>query len=480
MLDKLFAIRGVDIQNQENANSGLKRILGPWALTALGVGSIIGTGIFVMTGQAAAEHAGPAIVLSFLLAGCICGFSALCYAEFASMIPVAGSAYSYAYATMGELAAWFIGWNLVLEYGISISAVAVSWSSYFLSFMQHFGLGLPSQLANSPIVFSQGHLALTGAWFNLPAVLVVLLLTAVCYVGIREAAWLNNVIVALKVGVVLLVILVGWHFVNSANWHPFIPPRSGDHYGWTGVFRGASVIFFAYVGFDAVTTASMEAKNPTRDMPFGIMASLIICTLLYIAMSGVLTGMESYTRLGTDAPVVTALLRHPALGWLRIVVEIGAIAGLASVILVMIVSQARIFFITARDGLLPPVFARIHPRYRTPHLNTLITGVIAALVGGLFPLDILGDLMSMGTIMGFMAVCLGILILRRTRPDLHRPFRVPCAPVVCTIGVLSTFGLLLTMGLRNWLLLGVWTAVGLLIYFGYGFRHSKLRGHSQA
>lgn len=448
----------------------LHRTLGPWGLTALGIGAVIGGGIFVITGQAAAQHAGPAIMLSFVLAAICCTFCALAYAEFAAMVPVSGSAYTYTYATLGELAAWFIGWMLVLEYGVSASAVAVSWTGYFLSLLDHFGVHLPAALVNAPL---DAKLQPTGAIANLPAAAIVLLLTWLCYVGIRKSSAMNMAMVLLKSGLIVLVVLVGWKYIDTANWHPFIPANEGPgKFGWDGVLRGAAMVFFAYIGFEAVSVAAQESHKPQRDLPIGMLLSLAICTVLYIAMAAVMTGLVSYTQLGTDEPVVTAVAAHPQLGWLRVIVEVGALIGLSSVVLVMIIGQPRIFMIMARDGLLPPVFTRIHPKYRTPHINTVITGIGIALLAAVFPLDVLGELTSMGTLIAFAAVCAGVLVLRRTQPDLPRPFRIRFAWPVCIAGILSCFALLSTMTAHNWFLMIVWTALGFLVYFLYGYRHS--------
>jgi len=456
----------------------LKRTLGPVGLTAIGIGAVIGGGIFVITGQAAAEHAGPAVLLAFIFAAVGCSFTALCYAEFATLIPMSGSSYSYAYATLGELAAWFIGWNMVLEYGVSASAVAVSWTGYFTSLLDDFGVHLPHQFTNAPFAYTDNALVATGDFINLPAVTIVLLLTWLCYVGIRESAGTNTAMVILKVALILLVIGVGWHYVNPALWHPFIPENAGPgKFGWSGVLRGASMVFFAYIGFETTSTLAQESKNPQRDLPIGTLASLAICTVLYIGMAAVLTGLLSYDQLGTSEPVVTAIKAHAELAWLRLVVEIGALIGLSSVILCMVIAQPRIFMIMGRDGMLPPVFAKIHPKYHTPHINTLVTGIGIAALAAVFPLDLLGDLVSTGTLIAFAAVCIGVLILRRTQPDAPRTFRVPWAPLVCTLGVLSCATLLLPI-LVNWLNLALmlaWTLIGLVIYFGYGYRHSKVR-----
>jgi APA family basic amino acid/polyamine antiporter len=476
MLKQLLA-RKTDFSNADDVDGpGLKRTLGPWGLTALGIGAVIGGGIFVITGQAAAEHAGPAIILAFVIAAICCSFTALCYAEFATLIPMSGSSYSYAYATLGELMAWFIGWNMVLEYGVSASAVAVSWTGYFVSLLDHVGIHLPTVLTNAPLAYTDGHLVTTGALFNLPAVGIVLALTWLCYVGIRESSGANLAMVILKVSLIVIVIVAGWHYVNTDYWHPFIPVNQGpEKYGWSGIMRAATLVFFAYIGFEATSTAAQEAKNPQRDLPIATLASLAICTILYIGIAAVITGLLPFDQLGTSEPVVTAVRAHPELGWLRWVVEVGALIGLSSVILVMVIAQPRIFMIMGRDGLLPPVFARIHPRYHTPHINTVITGIGIAALAAVFPLDVLGDLVSMGTLIAFVAVCAGVLILRKTRPELPRTFRVPWAPVTCVLGVLSCLMLLYWENWYQWLLLGIWTVIGMAIYFGYGRRHSRLR-----
>lgn len=473
MIKQLLATKDPMAARAEADSLNLVRTLGPWALTALGIGAVIGGGIFVITGQAAADHAGPAILLSFVFAAICCTFCALCYAEFASMVPVSGSAYSYAYATLGELAAWFIGWMLVLEYGVSASAVAVSWTGYFTSLLEHFNIHLPAVLTNAPL---DGQLKPTGAIMNLPAAGIVLALTALCYVGIRGSSAVNNIMVWLKIGLIVLVIIAGWRYVDPGNWEPFIPANEGPgKYGWEGVLRGAAMVFFAYIGFEATSVAAQESRNPQRDLPIGMLASLVICTILYIGMAAVMTGLTPYYLLGTDQPVVTAVASHPQLDWLRVVVEVGALIGLSSVVLVMIIAQPRIFMIMARDGLLPKVFTRIHPKYRTPHLNTLLTGFGIALLAAVFPLDVLGELTSMGTLIAFAAVCAGVWVLRRTRPELPRPFRIPFAPLICGAGIISCGILLSAMTIHNWMLMLGWTAVGLCIYAAYGYRNSFLK-----
>ncbi len=459
----------------------LKRVLTARHLVLLGIGAVIGAGIFVMTGNAAANYAGPAIILSFVMAGIACAFAGLCYAEFAAMLPVSGSAYSYAYATLGEVVAWFIGWNLVLEYTFAAATVAVGWSGYFTGLLDSIGnalgmsLSLPAALTNAPLNVVQGRLVPTGALINLPAVAIVIAVAALCYRGITQSATVNAVIVLVKVGVILLFMAFTLQYVNPDNWIPFIPePEGPGRFGFDGVVRGASVVFFAYIGFDAVSTAAQEAKNPQRDMPIGILGSLFICTIIYIAMSAVMTGIMPFNLLGTPRPVATALEFYPSLLWLKSIVEIGAIAGLTSVILVMMLGQPRIFYAMARDGMIPPIFGRIHPEYRTPHVGTVIVGLTALILAGLLPIGVLGDLVSMGTLLAFATVCIGVLILRRTRPDLPRAFRVPAAPVVCILGAAACLYLFFPAFMANWHWMTGWIAIGFAIYFGYSRRHSKL------
>ncbi len=473
---------GEPVEGGLGGEVSLKRVLTARHLLLLGIGAIIGAGIFVMTGQAAANHAGPAIMLSFVLAGLACTFAGLCYAEFAAMIPVSGSAYSYTYATLGEAVAWFVGWSLVLEYLFAASAVAVGWSAYTISFMESVAhmmgsqWAFPAALASAPLSYANGEFAATGALFNLPAVLIVAAVGTLCYVGIRQSATANAVIVAIKVTVILALIGFGSQYVDADNWMPFIPENEGgDRFGWPGVLRAASIVFFAYIGFDAVSTAAQEAKNPQRDMPIGILGSLVVCTILYIIVAAVLTGMVPFETLNTAKPVATALEPYPSLTWLKFAVEIGAVAGLSSVILVMMMGQPRIFFAMSRDGLLPPFFGKAHPKYCTPHNATVVVAVVAALLAAFFPLGVLGDLVSMGTLLAFATVCAGVFVLRRTRPDLPRSFRVPAVPVISTLGVLSCLSLIGFMGWYNWTLLGAWTVIGFIIYFGYGYRHSLLR-----
>jgi APA family basic amino acid/polyamine antiporter len=462
-----------------HAGPTLRRTLTATNLVLLGIGAIIGAGIFVLTGTAAAQYAGPGIVVSFIIAGLGCLFAGLCYAEFASMIPIAGSAYTYGYATLGEFIAWIIGWDLILEYLFAASTVSVGWSGYFVAFLRDtLGINLPSALTSAPFQSTGGlHLERTGAIINLPAVLLVAFLTTLLVIGIKESARFNNIIVYIKVAIVFLVIGFGLMHVVPDNWSPLIPENTGTfgQYGMSGVLRGAGVIFFAYIGFDAVSTAAQEAKNPQRDLPIGILGSLAVCTVLYILMALVMTGVAHYTELNVPNPVYVAIDKAgPALAWLKPIVALGAIAGLASVVLVMLLGQPRIFYAMSRDGLLPAVFGRVHAKFQTPWLATIITGSVAGVIGGLFPIGILGELVSIGTLLAFVIVSAGVLVLRYRRPDLVRPFRTPLVPAVPILSILICGYMMAGLPGDTWLRLIVWMAIGLVIYFAYGRLNSRL------
>jgi APA family basic amino acid/polyamine antiporter len=471
----------MDVLMKEASHEGehsLKRTLGKTNLVMLGVGAIIGAGIFVLTGAAASQHAGPAVVISFIVAGIACAFAGLCYSEFASMIPIAGSAYTYAYATLGEFIAWIIGWDLILEYLFGASTVAVGWSGYVTSFLKDFGITIPDSLSSAPIAYDTAtHVyTATGAIINLPAMFIIGIMTWLLVVGIRESANFNNVIVIVKVIVILLFVLFGWQYIHTDNWHPFIPENTGvfGEFGWSGIVRAAGIIFFAYVGFDAVSTAAQEAKNPQKDMPWGILGSLVICTIIYILVGLVMTGIVSYKELNTPAPIAVAVnAAGNGLNWLRPLIKTGAIAGLSSVILVMLMGQPRIFYSMSRDGLLPASFSRVHKKYKTPYITTIITGAVAMVVAGLFPIGLLGELVSIGTLLAFVIVCGGILVLRYKKPELERPFKTPLFPIVPILGILSSLSLMYFLPGDTWIRLIVWMAIGIVIYFGYSKKHSK-------
>ena len=481
----LFATKPIEPPEE---NQPLKRVLGPVDLTLLGIGAIIGTGIFVLTGQAAAAHAGPAVVLSMIVAGIASGLAAICYSEFASSVPVAGSAYTYGYATLGELVAWVIGWDLVLEYALGAATVAVGWSAYVVSFLKDVGIEFPPLLSAAPgtaVILADG--SSSTALFNLPAMLVSAAATLLLIVGIRESARVNAVIVVVKVTVVLLIIGLGGMFISTENWHPFIPPNTGEfgEFGWSGVMRGAGVIFFAYIGFDAVSTAAQESKNPQRDMPRGIIGSLIICTILYVLVSGVMVGLVPYQQLGVPAPMALAVdaarVKAEGSSWqslldlMPFVVKLGAIMGLSSTIIVQMMAQPRIFFAMGKDGLLPAWASTIHPRFRTPHVTTLITGAIVMLASGFTAIDVLGELVSIGTLFAFVIVSIGVIVLRRTRPDLPRPFKTPFVPALPIASAVVSTALMAALPWSTWERLIIWMALGLVIYFAYGRSHSYLR-----
>jgi basic amino acid/polyamine antiporter, APA family len=445
---------------------GLKRALGALDLTMLGIGAIVGAGIFVLTGVAAAKYAGPAIVLSFVVSGFACAMAALCYAEFAAMIPVAGSAYSYSYATMGELVGWIIGWDLVLEYAVGAAAVAVGWSGYLRVILAGLGVQLPGSLIHAPG-------SAPGAIVNLPALLIVLVISAILYIGISESARLNSIIVSIKLVVVVLVIVIGGFYIKPANWSPFAPM------GWGGVMKGAAVIFFAYIGFDAVSTAAEEVVNPNRDLPRGILGSLFVCTLLYILVAAVLTGMVPAAAIDLNAPLASAFVIR-GLNAISGIISLGAVAGLTSVLLVLLLGQSRIFFAVSRDGLLPAAFSKVHPKYRTPYIPTTITAIAVGLTAAFLPIQEIAELTNIGTLFAFVLVCAGVWILRRIEPDLNRPFRTPLVPLVPVLGMFFCAYLMLSLPAVTWIRFFVWMALGFVIYFGYGRFHSRIAQEDRA
>src|SRR5579883_3392405 len=503
------AIPALQAGAAESHEHTLKRTLTATNLVTLGIGAIIGAGFFVLTGHAAAENAGPAVTLSFVLGGIACAFAGLCYAEMASTVPIAGSAYTYAYATMGEFIAWLIGWDLILEYMVGATTVSIGWSGYVTSFLRDFGIVIPAQFTSSPgtklievpnaiadqlhmrhgwtvlnddaIKLFQNHQVAYDAFsqvtavINIPAMFIVALVTALLVIGIKESARVNDVIVLIKVAIVVLFIIIGLPMVSSANWGGRFIPESTEwfHYGWSGIMRGAGLVFFAYIGFDAVSTAAQEAKNPQRDMPIGIIGSLVICTILYCLGAIVMTGVVSYTQLDVPDPVAVAI-DAMGLRWLSGFVKLGAIAGLSSVILVMLLSQPRIFYSMARDGLLPQAVSKVHPRFRTPWITTIITGLIVMIAAGTIPITVAGELTSIGTLFAFAIVSAGVLAMRINQPEVERPFKAPAIYFTAPMGVLCAVGLMATLPLDTWIRLVVWMAIGLVIYFLYGVNHSVL------
>ncbi len=479
----LFRRKSVtDLQLEAETDHSLKRVLGPWNLTLLGIGAIIGTGIFVLTGTVAAQNAGPAVVLSFVLAGVASIFAALCYAEFASLVPMAGSAYTYGYATLGEFIAWIIGWDLVLEYALGAVTVAIGWSGYVVSFLKDIGIVVPAAFSaahGTVVTLADG--TTTTAIFNLPAVLIIAIVTALLVVGIKESANVNNVIVFIKVAVVLIFIVGAAHAVVPANWHPFIPPQTigadglpvRGAFGWDGIVAGAGVVFFAYIGFDAVSTAAQEAKNPQRDMPIGIIGSLLVCTLLYILVSGIATGVMSYSELNVPDPIAVVADRA-GLGWISTFIKLGAIAGLSSVILVMLLGQSRVFYTMAKDGLLPQFVNNVHPKFQTPWITSIVTGLAVAIPAGWFTVREAGSLVSIGTLLAFIIVSAGVVVLRVREPGLKRPFRAPAVWFTAAAGAASALYLMAHLPWRTWERLLIWLAIGLVLYFTYGYKHSRL------
>jgi APA family basic amino acid/polyamine antiporter len=490
-MSQLFARKSLQMILEEMAGAHrLRRALGPVALSAMGIGAIIGAGIFVLVGKAAHDTAGPSLMLSFVVAGIACVFAALCYAEFASMAPVAGSAYTYAYATLGELFAWIIGWDLVLEYAVGAATVAHGWSHYMQDFLSIFNRHIPQAIHTAPFEYKSeiGEYVASGSVMDLPAILIAVVMTAILVYGIRESAIFNAIMVIIKVSIVLMVIVIGAFFINPDNWSNFAPfGYSGlSFFGipiWgetdaggkpVGMLAGAAIIFFAYIGFDAVSTQAEEARNPGRDVPIGIISSLVICTILYIAMSAVLTGIVPYDAIDKDAPVSNAF-GQLHLYWAQFLISLGALAGITSVLLVMMLSQPRVLLAMSRDGLLPPsFFAAVHPRFHTPYKSTMLTGLCVAVLAGTLPIDVLSELVNIGTLLAFVIVCAAVLVMRRTNPDAERPFRAPLVPLVPILGMGFCLMLMFSLPWENWLRLVIWLGIGLCVYFLYGRRHSKL------
>ncbi|MDR1203769.1 MAG: amino acid permease [Tannerellaceae bacterium] len=480
MIKRLFKKKDIsDVLNEPEENKGeLKRNLSAANLIALGIGAIVGTGIFVITGQAAAMYAGPALTISFLISALGCVMAGLCYAEFAAMIPTSGGVYSYSYTTMGEILAWFVGWILVLEYLFACSSVAVGWSGYMLSLLHGWGIPFPEQLAGATFDhLPDGRWVWTGRMINFPAVFIIGVVSAFLIGGIKQSAIVNNIIVVIKVSVILLFIAFGLSYVDTSNWTPYIPENTGGfgNFGWTGILRGAAVVFFAYLGFDALSTTAGEARNPQKDMPKGILISLLICAFLYVSVTTVLTGIVNYKELNVDAPIALAIDHAgEGLAWLSPFIKLGAIAGLSSVILVMMLGQSRIYYSISKDGLLPELFSKVHDKRGIPQNATLFASVATALIAGLFPLHVLSELVSIGTLTAFTIVCISILILRKTQPHLKRPFKTPFVPFVPLLGAVICIAQMIALPWDTWVRLIGWTVLGFIIYFAYGLKHSKL------
>ena len=465
------------LHEAETTNGGLRRTLTVSNLVALGIGAIVGTGIFVITGQAAAQYAGPALTISFVISAIGCIFAGLCYAEFAAMIPVSGSVYSYSYATMGEFLAWFIGWDLILEYLFACSTVAVGWSGYMQSLLNGLGLHLPHHLTQPTLEHIGGEWVWTGSLFNFPAVCIVVIVTTLLLGGIRQSAWVNNVIVAIKIIVILLFIGFGLSYIDTSNWIPYIPENTGEfgHFGFSGIMRGAAVVFFSYLGFDALSTAAQETRNPQRDMPKGILISLCVCALLYIAVTAVLTGIVRFDQLNVDAPIALAIDRAGAgLAWMSPFIKLGAIAGISSVILVMMMGQSRIYYAISKDGLLPAMFSKIRAKRGVPQNATIFAGIATSIIAGIFPLSVLSELVSIGTLMAFAIVCISVMVLRKTHPELKRPFKVPLVWLIPSLGAFFCILQMASLPWSTWVRLILWTLVGIVIYFVYSRHHSHL------
>ena len=478
--------KSLELLKLEAAQSGkgtLKRSLGAINLVAIGVGVIIGAGLFSLTGIAAANNAGPAVTLSFIIAAVGCAFSALCYAEFAAMVPVSGSAYTYAYATLGELFAWIIGWDLVLEYSVGAATVGISWSQYLVKFLEKFNIHIPPQLVQSPFesVTMQDGSVVTGI-INLPAVLIIALITSIIIRGTKGSAIFNVIVVALKVGVVIVFIALGWQYIDPANYQPYIPNNTGTfgEFGWSGVLRGAGVVFFVFIGFDIVATMAQETKNPQRNMPIGIIGSLLVCTVLFILFGYVMTGLANYTEFKDSAAPVAVAIANTPYEWLGVAIILAILIGYTSVILVDLLGQSRVFYSMSKDGLLPQVFSKLHPKFQTPSKSNIVLCIFISLFAGLMPISIVGEMTSIGTLLAFVMVCLGILILRKQQPDAERPFRTPFVPLVPILGIITCLVMMFSLPLDTWIRLFVWLAIGFAIYFFYGKKNSKLRKQLEA
>lgn len=485
----------IDLQNEATEKGGLAKTLGARALVLLGIGAIIGAGLFSITGSAAANNAGPAVTISFIIAAVACAFAGLCYAEFASMIPVAGSAYTYSYATMGEFIAWIIGWDLVLEYAVGAATVSISWSRYLVKFLEYYDLHLPAAFTISPwesVTLADG--SLVNGIMNLPAVFIIVAMSLLLVRGTKESARVNGIIVALKVIVVLIFIALGWAYINTENYTPYIPTNTGEfgNFGWSGIVRAAGIIFFAYIGFDAVSTAAQEAKNPKRDMPIGILVSLAVCTILYLLFAHVMTGVANYKEFqGADgiAPVAVAIEHMgimdangtiiPAFPWLNKAIIIAILAGYSSVIMVMLMGQSRVFYSMSKDGLLPKIFSEVHPKYGTPAKSNLLFMVFVSLFAAFIPATVVGEMTSIGTLLAFVLVCVGVIVLRKTQPDIPRAFKTPLVPLVPILGIVACLFMMISLPGDTWLRLIIWLAVGFLIYFGYSIKNSKLNSKNK-
>ena len=477
------SIEALKIEAENTGKNSLKRSLGAVNLVAIGVGVIIGAGLFSLTGIAAANNSGPAVILSFVIAAVGCAFSALCYAEFASMVPVSGSAYTYAYATLGELFAWIIGWDLILEYSVGAATVGISWSQYLVKFLEKFDIFIPPQLVLSP--FETATLAdgsIVRGIVNLPSILIIALITSIIIRGTKGSALFNVVVVALKVGVVIVFIALGWQYIDPANYHPFIPNNTGTfgEFGWSGVLRGAGVVFFVFIGFDIVATMAQETKNPQRNMPIGILGSLLVCTVLFILFGYVMTGLANYTEFKNSAAPVAIAIANTPYEWLGVAVILAILIGYTSVILVDLLGQSRVFYSMSKDGLLPKVFSELHPKFNTPYKSNIVLCIFISFFAGLVPISVVGEMTSIGTLLAFVMVCLGILILSKKEPNLERPFKTPFVPVVPILGIITCVVMMVSLPFDTWLRLFVWLAIGFVIYFFYGKKRSKLRNETKS